>query len=65
MTTIAVHHRCITGTVFGGFRRNRWSNWNRIVEPKLANHRVASAKNPAYALALPGMTIEVEAIAVT
>jgi hypothetical protein len=34
-TTTAVHHRCITGTAFGGIWRNRRSTRNRMVEPNL------------------------------
>src|ERR1700731_2646713 len=37
--TKAVHHRCITGTAFGGFRRNRGRTRNGTVEPDLPLRR--------------------------
>jgi len=37
MTTVAVHHRCITATPSGGASRTRLRRRKRIVEPKQTN----------------------------
>jgi hypothetical protein len=47
-TTLAVHHRCITATAFGGASRKCPPGPNRMVKPKIGDPESASAKNPAY-----------------
>jgi hypothetical protein len=57
-TTVAVHHRCITATAFGGIPRKRPRGWSRIDKPK-----TPSGEAPGRRIRLIGLLRENPAFA--